>query len=60
MSVLTIRSPGRAPKWSAWVYDKYVRDLTLNDLQTEARTERRGIWSLPESQQIPPWRWRRR
>ncbi len=45
---------------AAWVYDKYVVDLTLYDLQTEARAAERGIWSLPESQQIPPWLWRRR
>ena len=43
---------------AAWVYDRYVEDLTLYDLQTEARGAKRGIWSLPESEQVPPWQWR--
>ena len=43
---------------AAWVYDRYVEDLPLYDLQTEAREANRGIWSLPESEQVPPWQWR--
>ncbi len=45
---------------AAWVYRKYVRDESLFRLEDEARAARRGIWSLPEVQRIPPWEWRRR
>ncbi len=44
----------------AWAYRKYLRDRSLLDDEAEARRERRGLWSLPESQQVPPWKWRRR
>lgn len=41
----------------AWVYDKYVTDLSLYPIQTEARQEHRGLWS--EKSPVPPWEWRR-
>lgn len=45
---------------AAWVYRKYVIDKRLYDYENEAKTARIGIWSLPESEQVPPWEWRRR
>lgn len=44
---------------SAWVYRKYVRDQTLFKLEKQARDQGVGIWALPESNQVPPWEWRR-
>jgi endonuclease YncB( thermonuclease family) len=42
----------------AWVYRKYSDDPVLLKLEAEARAAKRGLWSLPESQRIPPWEWR--
>jgi endonuclease YncB( thermonuclease family) len=43
---------------NAWVYRKYTDDPVLYKLEAEARAARRGLWSLPEAQQVPPWEWR--
>jgi len=43
----------------AWVYTRYNRDPGLPDIEAEARAAGRGLWSLPESERIPPWEWRR-
>ena len=40
----------------AWVYDRYVSDLTLYQLQSDARRARRGLWAGKDP--IPPWQWR--
>ena len=45
---------------AAWVYDEYIFDQSLYYLQDEAKLEKRGIWSLPENQQIAPWKWRKK
>ena len=44
---------------AAWVYRKYVKDASLFKLEDEARREKRGLWSLPESERVPPWEWRK-
>ena len=44
---------------AAWVYKQYVVNRSLFDVENDARAARRGIWGLPESQQIEPWNWRR-
>jgi endonuclease YncB( thermonuclease family) len=53
---------------NAWVYRRYTRDpallerLGLEDLmelEEAARQQRRGLWSMPPSEQMPPWEWRR-
>lgn len=41
----------------AWVFDRYVTDLSLYQLQDEARNERRGLWV--DTDPIPPWDWRK-
>ncbi len=35
-------------------------NANLCTLEHEARTARRGLWSLPKNQRIAPWEWRRR
>lgn len=45
---------------AAWVYDRYNRDPALPVLEAEARAARRGLWSLPAAERMPPWEWRRR
>ena len=42
-----------------WWYRKYApQDTTLENLETEAREARKGLWVDPDP--IPPWEWRRR
>jgi len=42
----------------AWVYRQWMRDPTLLEDETHARAERLGLWHLPESERVPPWKWR--
>lgn len=35
---------------------KFLRDSSLPELQTQARSDRRGLWAQPEP--VPPWVWR--
>jgi endonuclease YncB( thermonuclease family) len=44
----------------AWVYRRFSDDAVLLELEAEARARGAGLWSLPESQRIPPWEWRHR
>jgi endonuclease YncB( thermonuclease family) len=44
----------------AWVYREFSQDPVLLGLEAEARAARRGLWSLPEAQRVPPWEWRHR
>ncbi len=44
---------------NAWVYRRYSRDPDLIALEEKARQTRRGLWSLPEAERVPPWQWRR-
>ena len=41
----------------AWVYDQYVKDVSLYAYQKTAKSERRGLWI--ENSPTPPWEWRR-
>lgn len=41
----------------AWVYDKYVEDMSLYAVQDEAVQAKRGFWA--DTSPIPPWEWRR-
>ena len=41
----------------AWVYDKYVINRKLYQLQDEAKTSKRGLWS--DKNPLPPWEWRK-
>lgn len=44
---------------AAWVYLEYLQDESLPALEKAARAEKRGLWALPKSERIPPWKWRR-
>lgn len=44
---------------AAWVYRQYNRDKSLLALEREAQAAKRGLWSLPEAERMPPWEWRR-
>jgi endonuclease YncB( thermonuclease family) len=41
----------------AWVYTQYATDRNLNELEKDARRERRGLWA--DAHPIEPWEWRR-
>jgi len=41
---------------AAWVFDRYVTDLSLYQLQDQAKRQGLGLWK--ESNPIPPWEWR--
>ena len=43
----------------AWVYRQYMKDETLLQDEKAAREARRGLWSLPSTEQVPPWEWRK-
>jgi len=43
----------------AWVYRRYSLDAGLLEDERAAREGRRGLWSLPGSETVPPWDWRR-
>ena len=43
----------------AWVYRKYVKDKSLFDDESYARSRGLGLWSLPENQRQAPWKWRK-
>ena len=43
----------------AWVYKQYAYDTYLNELEQEAKDQKRGLWSLPQKDHIPPWEWRK-
>lgn len=40
----------------AWVFDRYVTDMSLYKIQEEAQSRRKGLWA--DVQPIPPWEWR--
>ena len=44
---------------AAWVYRQYSDDPKLLAMENEARAAKRGLWSLPEAEQTPPWEWRK-
>lgn len=44
---------------AAWVYRKYLRDERLLEIESDARKVGRGVWGLSESENLPPWEWRR-
>lgn len=43
---------------SAWAYKKHLTDRALLTFEEDARDARRGLWSLPEAERVPPWQWR--
>ena len=41
----------------AWHYRQYDKSAALDELENEARANRRGLWNDPNP--IPPWEWRK-
>ena len=41
----------------AWWFRKYSRNISLGDLEDDARLAKRGLWEDPEP--VPPWDWRK-
>lgn len=41
----------------AWVFDRYVRDTSLYELEQTSRAARNGLWS--DVYPIAPWDWRK-
>lgn len=46
-------------KGAAWVYRQYNKDKSLIGIEKQAVASKRGLWSLPESERMPPWEWRK-
>lgn len=44
----------------AWVYREYAKMESIYLAEEYAKANKLGIWSLPESERIPPWEWRRK
>ena len=44
---------------AAWVYRQYAKDQSLFALEEKAKELKLGLWSLPESERVPPWEWRK-
>ena len=40
----------------AWVFDKYVTDRSLYEIQAESRQAKRGLWA--DASPVAPWAWR--
>jgi hypothetical protein len=44
---------------AAWVYRQYAKDQSLYRLEDQAKSAKRGLWGLPETERCPPWDWRK-
>lgn len=44
----------------AWAYRQYLREPAFRDAEIRARANKRGLWSLPSAQTVPPWTYRDR
>jgi endonuclease YncB( thermonuclease family) len=44
---------------AAWVYRQYSKDQTLLLIEADAKSARRGLWSMPLADIVPPWEWRK-
>lgn len=45
---------------AAWFYAQFARDDTVFAIEGEARSAKRGLWSLSAQQRVEPWVWRER
>jgi endonuclease YncB( thermonuclease family) len=43
---------------AAWVYRQYLTDKSLLQVEQDAKGAKRGLWGLPEAENVPPWEWR--
>lgn len=42
----------------AWAYRQYLKDQEYLSLEDNAKSAKRGLWSLQADQIMPPWEWR--
>lgn len=42
---------------NAWMYRQYSTSPLIAQAESHAKENRLGLWSLAESQRIPPWEW---
>lgn len=47
-----------AEQGHAWAFDRYMKDRRIRAGHNAARKAKRGLWSLPENEQLPPATWR--
>ena len=45
---------------NAWAYRDYLKDKTIITLEAQAKSSKRGLWSLPTREQMEPWTWRKK
>jgi micrococcal nuclease len=43
---------------NVWVYRRTLRDESLVALEDAARADHLGLWALPKSELMPPWKFR--
>lgn len=44
---------------NAWMYRQYSNSSKLAQSEANAKQKRLDLWSLPESERVPPWYWRK-
>jgi len=44
---------------NAWAYKQYLKDKSLLQVEASAKSHKLGLWSLPDSEIMPPWDWRK-
>lgn len=44
---------------NAWMYRQYSSNLQIAQAESHAKQSGLGLWSLPEAERMPPWKWRR-
>lgn len=49
-----------AKRGAAWFYAEFARDEALYDIEQEARSAKRGLWTLAWKDRVEPWVWRER
>lgn len=45
---------------NCWVYPRYAKDQKLFELHEHAKSNRLGLWSMPDNQIVEPWNFRRK
>lgn len=43
---------------NAWAYRQYLKDQEYVSLESQAKSAKKGLWSLQADQIMPPWEWR--
>jgi endonuclease YncB( thermonuclease family) len=43
----------------AWAYKQYLKDKSFLEFESSAKSQKIGLWSLPDAEIVPPWEWRK-